>query len=268
MLTNILDELAVAPASAFNGTLRDLGRLFADRVGPIVEYEFFRRYNRPDLPPLAEHSDSFIASHVKKLMDGQTPEHANISLQPVSADAIAIPPALGAVPAWTAFVKRAEVSARALGFADSVAAGLAGAIRELADNVIQHSEAAVSGIAAFSQTTGTFEYIVADSGIGMLASLRRASEFRSLRDDLEALPLAVTPGVSRHGRGIGYGYGFRAVFLPLRAANGSVRLRSGGAVLQMAGIGPRPDQGTCSQRPYHQGVAVSVEISPTTGGGG
>lgn len=263
MPAHFLDELAVAPTAAFNGTMVELGRIFADRVGPIVEYELFRRHNRPELPPLHENSDSPIVHRIAKVLDGQSSPHANLSLQPINADAVGIPPLLGADAAWTAFVKRAEVTARAAGFADSVSAGLAGAIRELADNVIQHSGAPATGIAAFARTADRFEYVVADSGIGMLASLRRAPEFRSLRDDLEALPLAVMPGVSRHGRGVGYGYGYRAVFLPLRAADGSVRLRSGGAVLQLAGAGPRPDHGRCSQRPYHQGVAVSVEIAPT-----
>lgn len=256
-----LDELAVAPLSALNGTVH-LGDAFADRVGPIVEYEFFRRHTRPELPPLSAHSDSSVVRRVVGLLDGVLPLSPNLSLQQTAADAIAIPATLGRDTAWTAFVKRAEATARAVGFADSIAAGLAGAISELADNVIQHSEASNSGFAAFARSTGKFEYVVADSGIGMLASLRRAPEFRALRDDLEALPLAVTPGISRHGRGVGYGYGYRAVFLPLRAAHGTVRLRSGQAVLEIAGMGPEPDQARCSQRPHHQGVAVSVEISP------
>jgi hypothetical protein len=263
MPAHVLDELAVAPIAAVNATLVELGNIFANRVGPIVEYELFRRHNRPELPPLHAYCDSPIVQYIAKLLDGQSSQHANLSLQSTVADTVGIPPSLGADAAWTAFVKRAEATARAVGFTDSVSAGLAGAIRELADNVIQHSEASASGIAAFARVADRFEYVVADSGIGMLASLRRAPEFRSLRDDLEALPLAVTPGVSRHGRSVGYGYGYRAVFLPLRAAYGSVRLRSGRAVLQMAGAGPRPVQGRCSQRPYHQGVAVSVEISPT-----
>ena len=262
MPAHFLDELAVAPVSAFGRAQHDIGRIFADRVGAIVEYEHYRRNNRPELPPLAEYSSSPITGQISGLLDGHVPAQPNLSLQPIHADAITIPQGLGAVPAWTAFVKRAEATARDVGFADSVAAGLAGAIRELADNIFQHAESLTSGIAAFARNPDRFEYVVADSGIGMLASLRKASEFRSIRDDLEALPLAVTPGVSRHGRGVGYGYGYRAVFLPLRAANGSVRLRSGKAVLQIVGSGPRPDQGMCSQRPYHHGVVVTVEIFP------
>ncbi len=70
----------------------------------------------------------------------------------------------------------------------------------LADNVLQHSQEPSTGLVAFCGCRGVFEYVVADSGIGMLASLRAAPEFRSLRDDVEALPLTITPGVSRWQR--------------------------------------------------------------------
>lgn len=262
---NFLDELAVAPPSVLYRTLQRFGNTLTDRVGSIVEYECFRRNNHPRLPSLAQHSAKPIVQRIVDLLDGRVSAHVNLSLQPIESDAAVIPTKLGRDTAWTAFMKRVEASSRTLGFADSIAAGVAGAIGELADNVIQHSDTPTPGIVAFKGSRNRFEYVIADSGIGMLESLRRAPEFRSLRDDIEALPLAVTPGVSRYGRGVGYGYGYRAVFLPLRAANGYVRLRSGRAVLQVSGFGPRPDHGVCSQRPYHQGVVVSVEISPTDG---
>ncbi len=265
---NLLDELALAPASALPAVLRAIDPTTPTSVGVIIEYEMYRRNNRNELPPLTEHSASPIVDLIVRLLDGAADLRPSYSLQSIQADAVNIPPALGSDPAWTAFLKRAEVTAREVGFANLVAAGLAGAIAELADNVIQHSDASSTGIGAFSRSNDRFEYVVADSGIGMLASLRKAPEFQSLRDDIEALPLAITPGVSRHGRGIGFGYGYRAVFIPLRAASGSIRLRSGQAVLHVSGTGPRPDQGLCSQRPYHQGVVVSVEISPTASGGG
>lgn len=263
MPTHFLDELAVAPASAIANATAMIGAILGDRVGPIVEYEFYRRNGGGHLPRLMDHTRSQIAHRVSRVLDGDTSSAANHSLQAVVADVIAIPDMLGRDVAWTAYLKRAEMTARAVGFADTVAAGLVGAIHELADNVVRHSDAQTPSVAAFARTESAFEYVVADAGVGMLASLQRASEFRSLRDDLEALPLAVTPGVSRHGRGVGYGYGYRAVFLPLKAAFGSVRLRSGSAVLEVVSTSTSSDQGRCSQRPHHQGVVVSVEISST-----
>lgn len=258
---NLLDDLAVAPLSAFSAALRANGRDGSDEVGAIVEYEFYRRNSRHELPPLADWCMSPIAQLIVKVLDSATNGAPNHSLQPLTVDAMNIPVALGGNTAWIAFLKRAEATARESGFADSVSSGLAGAIAELADNVVQHSQNPRTGLVAFYGCGGEFEYVVADSGIGILASLRSAPEFRSLRDDVEALPLAITSGVSRRGRESGFGYGYRAVFLPLRAVNGTVRLRSGKAVLQINGVGCQPDRGCCSQRPSHRGVVATVRAT-------
>jgi len=264
--THCLDEIAIAPTEAVAASAYVVAGQISTSVGSIVEYEFLRRHTRQDLPRLAIYSAVPIVGRIERICAGEG-SGSSLSLQAADCDAVAIPPALRDDDAWSAFVKRADATARASGFADSVAAGLAGAIGELADNIMQHSEAPTTGIAAFAGRPGQFEYVIADAGIGLLASLQRAPEFRSIRDDIEALQLAVTSGVSRHGRGVGYGYGYRAVFLPLRAANGIVRLRSGMAVLEVAGEGPIPDRARCTQRPRHHGIVVSVEIS-TNGGGG
>jgi len=258
---NLLDDLSDAPISTVRDVLHNKSPGFR-QITEMIEYEFFRRGSRPELPPLIEFSPAVPAHQIQKAMDDRKINLYRLSLQPIPIDFTAIPRELSAIPAWTAFVKRAEVTAREVGFANEVAAGIAGAIQELADNVVRHSEVPDSGMAGFANSNGTFEYIIADAGVGMLQSLRNAPEFASLRDDLEALPLAITPGVSRFGRGSGFGYGFRAVFLPLRAAVGKIRLRSGSAVLSVEGSSIRPDLARCSQRPHHQGVVVSVTISP------
>ena len=256
--SNLVDDLALAPTSAFPAAMEAIGRADSFGVGAIVEYELYRRNNRQELPPLQEWLMSPVTQLVGNLLDGAAASPANCSLQALAADAMSIPIESGSSIAWTAFLKRVEATARDSGFADLVSSGFAGAIAELADNVLQHSQEPSTGLVAFCGCRGVFEYVVADSGIGMLASLRAAPEFRSLRDDVEALPLAITSGVSRWGRGVGFGYGYRAVFLPLRAVNGVVRLRSGKAVLQIDGAGCRPDFGRCSQRPAHQGVVATV----------
>lgn len=257
---HLLDELVTAPI----GTLRTAGphfaRLASSGLGCAVEYELLRRHVRRELPPLAEHSAAPAVVSLSTLLDGFSAP-PDLGLYITTLDIVRIPDALGLDPSWTAFRKRLELSARDCGFGPTLSAGMAGAVGELADNVVRHSQSAGPRVAGFSCNPGLFEYVVGDVGIGMLASLRRAPEFRSLADDLEALPLAVTPGVSRLGRDVGYGYGYRAVFAPLSAANGTVRLRSGAAVLTMAGVGPTFDRGVCAQRPHQQGVTVTVRVS-------
>lgn len=265
MPTHCLDEIAIADPEVVTASADVVADQITARVGSIVEYEFLRRHTRQDLPRLTAHSAEPIVERIERICAGEC-TMGSLSLKATDVDALAIPPTLRDDVTWSAFVKRADATARSVGFADTVAAGLAGAIGELADNIMQHSEAPNTGVAAFAARPGRFEYVVADAGIGMLDSLRRASEFRSIRDDIEALQLAVTSGVSKHGRGVGYGYGYRAVFLPLRAASGMVRLRSGLAVLEVSGVGPTPDQARCIQRPQHRGVVVSVELSTMEGG--
>jgi hypothetical protein len=240
---------------------------FADLVagnllGPALEYERFRCCSRPSLPALADvmPSNAIVRCVTQLLSDAETPL-GGLSLQPVSLDLVRVPVGLSTVPAWIAFKKRVQASARAAGFSDLVSSGMAGAVGELADNIVRHSERPETGVAGFTTGPGRFSYVVSDTGIGMLQSLRRCPEFRSLRDDLESLPLAVRAGISRRGRGIGSGYGYRAVFAPLAGARGTVRLRSGAAVLEMTGKGPNPNQGQCSQRPNYQGVTVSVDVA-------
>jgi len=234
-------------------------------VSAVVEYEFLRRNTRQELPVLSEHGGGLLAERIERLCAGQH-QYETLSLQATGRDAVMIPPALRDSTAWNAFIKRIDASAQQAGFGSEVSAGLAGAVAELADNVVLHSEASSSGVAAFAGGPGWFEYAVADAGVGMLESLSRAPEYRSLRDDIEALQLAVTAGVSCRGRDKGFGYGYRTVLLPLRAAQGAVRLRSGSAVLQVVGSGPGPDRVRCVQRAEHRGVVVSAKISALSGG--
>lgn len=265
MPPHVLDDIATASACEVVAAADEIAKAVPQSIGGIVEYELQRHLHRQDLPKLSDHTESVMVRRIEDLIRlGHGPRSGD--LQAVAEDAIMIPSILREDPLWIAFLKRAEVTARNLGVGDLVAAGLAGAIAELADNVILHSEAVHSGIAAFARCNGGFEYVIADAGIGMLASLRKAPEFEALRDDLEALPLAITPGISRRGRQSGTGYGYRAVFAPLRSASGVVRVRSGRAVLQVSGLGPTPDQGRCSQRPPHQGLVVTVRILPINGG--
>lgn len=260
MSAHYLDEIVLASKSDVDRAGHGFAINISSSVGSIVEYELHRKFNRADLPRLSTYTSSPIVNKIELLANGgQLP--ISYSLQATEVDAIAIPRNLSHQPNWTAFVKRAEVSALAAGFEDQVAIGLSGAIGELADNIMQHSKAEDSGIAAFAQTSNGFEYVVADSGIGILNSFRQAAEFQSIRDDIEAMEMATTAGVSRHGRGSRRGFGYRAVLLPLRVAEGIIRMRSGKAVLDIVGSGIKANQIGGSQRPTHQGLVISVKLN-------
>lgn len=256
----LLDEVCLAQPEVVAAAGDRLAGLLDDGIGAIVEYELFRRTMRPRLPALTCAVDDPIAVGFDRLVAGGSSDSTAPSMQPLPYDFMRIPTELRDDNGWVAFVQRARVSAREAGYSHDVASAVAGAIEELADNVVQHSRADGPAFAGFAKKSKRFEYVVADTGVGMLASLQECPEFRSLRDDLEALPLAIRSGISRKGRNSGCGYGFRAVFAPLRFASGYVRLRSGAAVLEIEGYGPHRDTGVCSQRHDYKGVIVSATL--------
>ena len=74
---------------------------------------------------------------------------------------------------------------------------------------------------------------------GVLATLREAKEFEDLADHGRAMHLALQDNISRHGRDLNHGNGFRDLFLGLAELNADVRFRSGDHALTISGA--RPD---------------------------
>jgi anti-sigma regulatory factor (Ser/Thr protein kinase) len=161
-------------------------------------------------------------------------------------------------PGWIAYLKRLQAAACQAGFDNGTAAGLAGAVHELVDNVDSHSDAIESGIVGYAYDQGRFEYVVGDSGIGVLASLHKNPQYRRLSDHGQALQTALTDGESRFGRGTGHGLGFRSIFVALAHLNGSLRFRSGDHRLQIDGNGPNLPAALLAQTVLYKGLIVSV----------
>ena len=64
---------------------------------------------------------------------------------------------------------------------------MAAALKELESNIREHSERPETGLLAFQTTPDCFEFVAADSGVGVLATLRDAPEFKNLTDHGRAL---------------------------------------------------------------------------------
>jgi anti-sigma regulatory factor (Ser/Thr protein kinase) len=160
-------------------------------------------------------------------------------------------------PARTQFLMAARKSAEAVGFAAATAQSLAAAIREMESNVHEHSGKAATGIIVFQAQPSDFEFVVADGGAGILATLREAAEFRRLSDHGRALHTALQEGVSRYGRSADHGNGFRDLFRGLADLNADLRFRSGDHALTISG---RPDlrQAVLAQKAPFQGFLASV----------
>lgn len=112
---------------------------------------------------------------------------------------------------------------------------LVASLGELIGNIEDHSEAVGTGLAVFSLHNRSFEFVVADQGIGALNSLRKCSEHSDLGDHGAALGAMIETGVSRFGAGTGHGNGFRPIFEKLADMRGLLRFRSGGYALTLDG---------------------------------
>lgn len=164
---------------------------------------------------------------------------------------------------WDQWAKHAENAAVAAGLARGLAAGLMGALGELLDNVFEHSGRPESGVVVYAASDGAFEFVVADAGRGVLASLRENPEFAGLTDSGTALRVAASEGASRHARSTGHGYGIGLLFRALAHDAAKLRFRSGDHALRLWGDAPSlTGQVELAQKAWLDGLAVSVRCAP------
>lgn len=168
---------------------------------------------------------------------------------------------------WDQWAKHAENAAVTAGLPRGLAAGLMGALGELQDNVFEHSGRPESGIVAYAASDGAFEFVVADAGRGVLASLRENPEFAGLTDSGTALRVAVSDGASRHARSTGHGYGIGQLFRALAHDAAELRFRSGDHVLRLWGDAPSlTGQVELAQKAWLDGLTISVRCAPKAPG--
>ncbi len=135
------------------------------------------------------------------------------------------------------FEGRFDAGLRESGFGKSSKA-FAGAFKEMADNVVQHSGPAVQqpaqGIVGYHISDGYMVYAVGDIGRGVLASLRENPDWKELQDSEEALTAITTKGASRRVL-CGEGGGFKQLFKSLADVNGFITFRSGNGFMSIRG---------------------------------
>ena len=158
----------------------------------------------------------------------------------------------------TGFLMKVQRAARGISkLSGSVPGQMAAAIQELEGNIQEHSGAASTGVLVFRATTNVFEFVVADRGIGILASLRSSPTYHGLCDYGSALELALTDGASRFCDPR-RGHGFRPLFQGLTDLNGYLRFRTGDGAIVMDGTAPTLAVAQISQKPSLKGFFASV----------
>lgn len=164
---------------------------------------------------------------------------------------------------WMTFCKRLENAAASAGLGDSFAKALAGTVEEMSSNIVEHSEHAATGMIGYRWSPSEFEYVIADSGIGVLKSLKKNSYYSGLTDSAKALETAIQEGESSHGHNVGHGLGFRDLLNNIATSNSYLRFRSGNHSLVIDGT-HTPAIWTTQPGQTLQGLVISVVSKMTT----
>lgn len=252
-----IDDLGVAAQRGTLGTEGELTLSPPEQLGPLVEWMYLRQGSLAAYRSVRADESSLSAAVAGAMSRGSIIGErygAMFGTFPLSRRTRGVENQLE----WIHWCSRSQQAAELAGVPKALAQGLIGALRELEDNVHEHSYAADTGIAGYRANLGTFEFVVGDAGIGVLASLRLASEFEDLRDAGQALRIALSDGVSRFGRQAGRGYGFRPLFKALAGHRASLRFRSGDHALTLEGSGPTLSTARVSQKASLSGFVISV----------
>jgi anti-sigma regulatory factor (Ser/Thr protein kinase) len=223
-------------SAAQDGTLtksKKVTLLPAGRIGPLVEIHLASLL-WPNLFDLVSINIPFARLVLAALEDGALSGAQFNSRMGV----IPLRPGLNEGEEWIMWCHRAEQAAAAVGFTKGFAASVVGAMIELQENIYVHSQRPETGLVAYGASQGGFEIVVADRGIGVLASLQQNEAYHNIRDAGEALKIAVRDGTSRFGKDSGRGYGMGQMFRALANHDGELRFRSDDYALLVRGHSP------------------------------
>jgi hypothetical protein len=235
----LLDRLGTLSTAELESSIRDAT---IRRIGPLVEFAYLNYPNAITL--LAETNNSEATDCFRTALAKPDISHFQLttSLGPKNFEFIrGFQTAAEADDLrWMTFCKRLENAGAKAGLSQQFAKALTGTVEEMASNVVEHSEYPETSIVGYRWTQREFEYVVADSGIGVLESLRKNAYYLYLDDAGRALETAVQEGESRHGHDVGRGLGFRDLLKNIANRNSFLRFRSGNYSLVIDGTQSPP----------------------------
>jgi anti-sigma regulatory factor (Ser/Thr protein kinase) len=261
----LLDELARATVRGRVAANEFLASRHVGRVGPLVELLLLDREGTLPLSALPDCQTLHTLSAALSTANAcrgiyRSSDTATVGFITAGRDTITLDPEEEL--RWVAFRQKAQQAAE-LSLPKPIAQGLMGAMTEIEDNIHLHSGRPNTGIVAFRGSAAEFEFVVADSGVGMLASLRSSPDYASLDDAGKALRLALQDGTSRLSHvEQNRGYGFRNLFRNLASLNGELRFRSDDQAVTIEGIGPELVKSTLRQKTPVQGFAATIVCRP------
>lgn len=253
---SVADDLL---AEATHGRLLGHGALHIEksgRIGPLIEL-----LSAATQFPDQYRSVSLAGAFAPKLREAWATGQSFGGGYGEQAGAFPLPsenPVVTGDPQWEQWLLHAENVAKAKGVPAPLVASLVGALREMQDNIYEHSGAAHTGLAAYAVTDRSFEFVVADRGIGVLETLRQNPDYAHLPDAGTALVEAIRPGVSRFPAVTGRGQGFVQLCRSMVTHRVELRFRSGDHALTLC---PTDDPLNGHQRLTHTSALAGLTIS-------
>jgi hypothetical protein len=207
-------------------------------LGPFVEFAY---YGYPDRDTyLAPWRDSEIGRNLLAAINASDFDSARNPISGIEKliEFIPTPRAMEQVahPKWETFLIRSQNAAESAGIPKHLAQGLIGTLQEMVDNILWHSSAEMSGIAGYRCSPNNFEYVVADAGIGVFASLTANKKWSTVQDPLEALVKALENGVTRCSDEESRGTGFNRLLSSIAKNSCDLRFHSDSACVKYDGI--------------------------------
>lgn len=253
---SVVDDLLTEAAL---GRLRDHGSIIiekSDRIGPVVELlsaaaRLGEQYQSISL------NGEFATQMRNALATGISFGGAYLD----KAGVFPLPsynPVVTGDHRWEQWLLHAENVARANGLAAPLVASLIGALKEMQDNVYEHSGAPQTGLVAYAVTDQTIEFVVSDRGRGVLETLRENPNYAHLPDAGAALEEAIKPGVSRFPIETGRGQGYVQLYRAMVTHRAELRFRSGDHALTLR---PTADPLHAQQELGHAAALPGLTIS-------
>jgi len=236
------------------------------RIGPLVEIVLAAMAHRAQYGGVA--FDRPFALSLSAALEQRSPFGSGYGDTAGAFPLGLVNPVTADTPDWDLWTKHAENIAMSLGFNRHLVAGLLGALVELQDNIYEHSDAPDTGVVAYAVSPTSFEFVVADRGVGVLQSLRRNPRFAQTTDSGRAIQLAIAEGVSRFPEESGRGQGFNQLFRALVGHNAELRFRSDDHALTLRpGSAVGSAASTLAQVAPLGGFAISVYCSDSAAPG-
>jgi hypothetical protein len=245
------------PVSAFISALHEA------TLAGLVEYGCLRRSVKglPPLPPSIASSAlgkalTEVVSEIGLRASGVTTA-ISVSHQPREVEFVTVKSEsqLTSHPMKMFFMRFTQAS-KAANFPTKTANELQAAFMEMIDNAICHASSPIPVLAGYYVRPTISQFVVADVGRGVRDTLRENPKFSEIKNDAEAIQLALHDGVSRfEDRG---GFGFLPIFKALAEAWGVLRFRSQEGCWTVDGQQVDADYGVRHFPPALPGFQVSV----------